>query len=160
MIKNEAIKRESKLWLNKIIKEQKLLIKFYITIKYKEQNSKTIESTELSFRHFKNLLLCKIYGVSSKSRLPEDRIKMLVFNEMGEAGTHYHTHVLIENIPNYTTIESVESLLRAVQKKHQGIPNGVNEVHVRKQHSYQKTYSLKQTTRNYISLDIYNSDIK
>lgn len=159
MIKNEAIKNESKIWLNEIIKEQKIKIRFYVTIKYNEEKSKTIEDTEKLFRHFKNLLMCKIYGVTSKSRLPKDRIKLLAFHEMGEAKTHFHSHILVEAIPNYPTLESIESLLRVIRKAHKGMVNGKSGTDVRFHHSYQKTYSLKQTTNRYIPLDITNSDI-
>ena len=159
MIKNETIKNESKVWLNRIIKEQKIKIRYYITIKYNEDKSRTIEQTEKLFRHFKNLLLCRIYQVTNKSRLPTERIKLIAFHEMGESQTHFHSHILIETIPNYPTLESIESLLKMIQKKHKGIDNGKSGTDVRFHHSYQKTYSLKQATNRYIPLDVYNSDL-
>jgi hypothetical protein len=159
MIKNEIIKAESKVWLNRIIKEQKIKIRFYITIKYNEEKSKTIEDTEKLLKHFKNLLLCKIHRVTNKKRLPDETLKMIVFHEMGEAETHFHSHILIEAIPNYQTLESVQLLLKVIQKAHKGIDNGKSGIDVRFHHDYQKSYSLKQTTNRYIPLDIINSDI-
>lgn len=159
MIRNKSIQIESNRWLNKIILEQNFKPKYYITIKYIESKSTRIEQTEKLFKHFKNLLLCRIYRVTAKSRLPIDRIRMLGFHELGESQTHFHTHILIEDIPGYPTIESIMTLLELVKMKHPGMQKGINEAHINKFHRNQKSYSLKQTNRDYLSLDIYNSDL-
>jgi hypothetical protein len=130
--------------------------------KFRVKNeSNSIESTEKNFKHFKNLLLCKTHNVSSANRIKNKKFRMLAFHEQGEANYSYHSHILLEAIPTYSTQDDVDGLLRLVQHKHKGMENWIDGVDVKAVYSNGWIdYVCKTATKDYSPLDLLNSDLK
>jgi hypothetical protein len=155
---------------NKIIRDINFNAKWFISIHYLQNRSiyhnsnhdkfrvknecQTIESAEKNFKHFKNLLLCKTHNVTNANRI-------LAFHETGEANYSYHTHCLIETIPNYSTQEDVDSLIRLMQHKHKGMENYNEGVDIKAVYSDGWIgYVNKSATKDYLPTDLQNSDIQ
>lgn len=120
----------------------------------------TISKVERNFRHFKNLLLCKTYNVTSRNKIKCNKFRFLHFYELGEAKYNYHSHIVIEDIPKHPTLEDVKGLLKAVQLRHPDIENSEIAIDVRLIYSNDwLSYVLKTATQSFTPLDIHNSDI-
>ena len=163
--------------VNKIIKDINFQPVWFVSIHYLQNRSvyhnsnhdkfrvknecDSIESTEKNFKHFKNLLLCKTHKVSSANRIKTRQFRILAFHEKGKANYSYHSHLLMEDIPNHSTQEDVNSLLRLIQHKHKNMENWVDGVDVRaKSTDGWIPYVCKSASQNYLPLDIINSDLK
>ena len=158
-LKKTLLLNSNQEWLDKIIIDGKFKFKYFITIKYKFNDSNTIEKTESAFKRFKNIFLCSAYQESKITKVPKDRIRIIAFNEIGEDG-NYHTHFICESINALPTKESILILLQLTQSRCRHVENGRSAVHVTEYNEYHKHYSSKQNGLDYLSLDIYNSDIK
>lgn len=168
--KNQAIKL-----VTNIIENTHFLPKWFISIHYLsnramyhdknhdtfriKNETNTLEKVEREFKHFKNLILCRAYNKSSVNKISCIKFRFLSFYEKGEANYTYHNHIIVENIPNYSTQEDMNILLKAVQLKHPGIENSCDSVDVRPYQNRHISYSLKTTTRYYLPMDLINLDL-
>jgi len=170
----------TKIGLNKlvtsIVKSTNFKQKWFISVQYKSNRANrynfkkhqfniisetdTIDKVEKNFKHLKNLLLCEVYNVTNANRIRCNKFRFLHFYELGEAKYNYHSHIVVEDIPDYPTVEDVEGLLEAVQARHKGIEELAIAIDVQPIYSDGwLPYVLKTTTQSFTSLDIINSDI-
>jgi hypothetical protein len=176
MITNNDIKVESNKLVTSIISRTNFIPKWFVSAHYKTNRSSrhnfqdyefkiisesdAISKVEKNFKHLKNLLLCKVFNVSSANRIRCNKFRFLHFYEFGESKYNYHSHIIIEDIPNHPTLEDVESLLEAVQVKHKGIENSETAIDVKPIYSDGWVdYVLKTSTQYFNPLDLTNSDI-
>ena len=176
MIVDSQTKIELNNLVTALISKTNFKPKWFISVHYKTNRSSrhnfedyefkvisevhTIDKVEKNFKHLKNLLLCKVYNVSNANRIRCNKFRFLAFNELGEAKYNYHSHIVIEDIPDYPTLEDVEDLLEAVQLRHKSIENLETAIDVRLIYSDGWIdYVLKTATQSLTPLDIINSDI-
>lgn len=158
--------------VEQIIKNNNIVPKWFITIKYIETESFVLKGklntksdntnltkVEKSTNYFINLLYQYSYNKTSTRKIIVSKYQILSFLELGEAKYGYHAHLIIEDILS-KNVEEIRDILLKVQFKHKGIRTKDEQaIDIKPYKSHHSSYVTKQSTAIYFPLNTTTSRI-